>query len=301
MIALRSVLLVVVAVSKSAAQTLIIKFQKCWNLQNKTLFSVFFYACFLHAGLAEAASQLSCALSGSSETVVVKRVLDGDTLILADDSRVRLIGLNTPELAREGRAAEPLALAAKTYLKSLAGAGTSLRLQRGHEARDHYGRDLAHLFLPDGRSVEQALLAAGMGFHIAIPPNLDYLDCLRSAENSARDSKRGVWSDRYFLPLGAAQLSHDMQGFRRVQGIVSSLEKTKAAWWLELEGDLVLRIKKSELVNFDRHLLERLPGQEIVVRGWLINRHARKSQKKGQYKPWIMSLKHPLAIVGWPD
>ncbi|MHB8822818.1 MAG: thermonuclease family protein, partial [Pseudomonadaceae bacterium] len=45
----------------------------------------------------------------------VAQVIDGDTLRLTDGRSVRLIGLNTPELGRKGRAAEPLADAARSH------------------------------------------------------------------------------------------------------------------------------------------------------------------------------------------
>ena len=174
-------------------------------------------------------------------------------------------------------------------------------MQRGKEPYDRYGRNLAHLFLPNGSSLEQALLAAGMGFHIAIPPNLGYHNCLRSAENAARRAGLGVWAHPYFEPLDARQLSHEVQGFRRVKGRVSSLDKTSSALWLEFEGDLVLRIKTSDLSHFDQGILQGLPGKLVVVRGWLVDRRSRKGQKNSRYKPWVMSLKHPLAIEYRPD
>ena len=53
--------------------------------------------------------------------VKVRQVIDGDTLILADETRLRLIGLDAPELGREGRPDKPWARTARQRLASLVG------------------------------------------------------------------------------------------------------------------------------------------------------------------------------------
>ena len=62
-----------------------------------------------------------CVLSspGTLPLVGVAKVVDGDTLRLVDGRSVRLIGINTPELGRDGRKAEPFAVAAQRRLRAL--------------------------------------------------------------------------------------------------------------------------------------------------------------------------------------
>lgn len=85
--------------------------------------------------------------------------------LLADGRSVRLIGVNAPELAHHGRPAEPLAQQAQRRLAELLrDSGQRVRLVNGQQARDHYGRVLAHAFDARGRNLEEQLLAEGLGF-----------------------------------------------------------------------------------------------------------------------------------------
>jgi endonuclease YncB( thermonuclease family) len=55
--------------------------------------------------------------------VRVGRVIDGDTLELSDGTKVRLIGVDTPELARAGRPAEPFAHEAARFTEQFLSQG----------------------------------------------------------------------------------------------------------------------------------------------------------------------------------
>ena len=56
----------------------------------------------------------------------VAKFVDGDTLILDSGEAIRLAGINTPEMARVGRPAEPLALEARDALVTLLADGQVL-------------------------------------------------------------------------------------------------------------------------------------------------------------------------------
>src|SRR5690606_38338142 len=113
--------------------------------------------------------QAFCPAPERLPQVAVAQVIDGDTLRLTDGRSVRLIGLNTPELGRKGRVAEPLADAARNHLQQLVKASDGrLGLRMGREARDRYGRVLAHAYDVQGNNLEAALLAQGLGFFVAV-------------------------------------------------------------------------------------------------------------------------------------
>ena len=59
-----------------------------------------------------------CPSPGTLPLVGVAKVVDGDTLRLVDGRNVRLIGINTPELGRDARKAEPFAVAAQRRLRA---------------------------------------------------------------------------------------------------------------------------------------------------------------------------------------
>lgn len=100
----------------------------------------------------------------------VAHVVDGDTLDLdAPDgqwrrTRVRLWGINTPELGREeeGRPAEPGAEEARQRTRELAmGRRVTLELEPSR-VRDRWGRLLAFVKLPDGTLLNEQLLIEGL-------------------------------------------------------------------------------------------------------------------------------------------
>ena len=130
----------------------------------------------------------------------VTRVVDGDTLrVAARDgqhatTRVRLIGVDTPELARprEGTPDEPLAEEAREYVVNLV-RGERVRLDlEPHSLRDRYGRLLAYVTLDDGRCVNEAILLAGLAKAETRWPHRDRERYLR-LEEQARHDRVGVW------------------------------------------------------------------------------------------------------------
>ena len=64
-------------------------------------------------------AQAFCPMPDGLTSVAVQRVVDGDTLRLSDGRSVRMIGLNTPELGKQGRSDEPFAVAARKRLETL--------------------------------------------------------------------------------------------------------------------------------------------------------------------------------------
>ena len=56
---------------------------------------------------------------GESKVYHVKRVIDGDTIVLADGSRLRYIGIDTPELGHEDIEVKLLAQQAKEFNEQL--------------------------------------------------------------------------------------------------------------------------------------------------------------------------------------
>jgi endonuclease YncB( thermonuclease family) len=122
----------------------------------------------------------------------VIKVIDGDTLVLESKARVRLLGIDAPEMEREGRPAEFQAHQAKAYLAQLV-EGKEVRLEYGPLRYDQYGRLLAHVFLADNTLVEAALLRQGLARVYFHPPNLGHREVLLAAQTEAMDARRGLW------------------------------------------------------------------------------------------------------------
>nr|BFE92109.1 hypothetical protein GCM10020185_26450 [Pseudomonas brassicacearum subsp. brassicacearum] len=136
----------------------------------------------------------------------MQRVVDGDTLYLEDGRRIRMIGLNSPELGKRGRADEPFAVAARQRLEALVAASDGrVGVLPGKDDRDDYGRTLAHVYNAQGENLEERLIAEGLGFLVAVAPNVDLVSCQQVAERHARQAGSGLWKKIARRASGANQ------------------------------------------------------------------------------------------------
>lgn len=131
---------------------------------------------------------------GHRETVTVKRVLDGDTFDLTDGRRIRMLGIDAPEVAHEDQPAQPYSKEATDWLRSrIEGARVSLRIDSAK--KDRYGRTLAWVYDEHGKMLNEELLAEGL---VRLLPDFglpaDLEPQLRQAESEARILKKGLWS-----------------------------------------------------------------------------------------------------------
>ncbi|KAF1051791.1 MAG: Thermonuclease [Stenotrophomonas maltophilia] len=253
-------------------------------------------AFFMSAILLASAAQAACPLSQQASPVRVARVVDGDTVHLADGRRVRLIGLNAPELAHGGRSTEPFAEAARDRLSALVAASDGeFGLVVGRQGKDHYGRTLAHLFDRQGRNIEAILLAEGLGYLVAVAPDTDLTPCQQAAEHQARRAGLGLWKRS---PVQRAQDLRD-SGFALVRGRIASVQRNRGGLWLQLEGPLVLRIDPRTLPAFAALHLEALRGREVEARGWVIDRSRHGGLRAGQAR-WMLPLTDPAMLETSP-
>jgi len=124
----------------------------------------------------------------------VKRVIDGDTIILWNGERVRYIGINTPELHHPKKPVEYLAKEANQFNERLVG-GKKVRLEFDVERRDRYGRLLAYIYLEDGTFVNAEMLKAGYAQLMTFPPNIKHVDLFIKLQREARENNRGLWGE----------------------------------------------------------------------------------------------------------
>lgn len=102
---------------------------------------------------------------GAEEAVEVVRVIDGDTIIVDRDGqeeRVRILGIDAPEVARDGEAGEACAVEATALTEELtAGADVVVVTDPSQSETDRYGRTLAYVELDD-QDLGGELLSAGL-------------------------------------------------------------------------------------------------------------------------------------------
>jgi micrococcal nuclease len=122
----------------------------------------------------------------------VVRVIDGDTLVLAGEIKVRVLSIDAPELERDGQPADFLAHKAKAALTDLT-LNRIIGLEYDQSRYDGYGRLLAYLRLPDRTLVNAELVRLGMARVYFIAPNLRHREELLAAQREAIEARRGVW------------------------------------------------------------------------------------------------------------
>ena len=134
---------------------------------------------------------VSTAGLADPDHVLVRSVLDGDTIDVVGVGRVRLLGIDAPERAHGYDTAAPFASEAREKLVELV-LHRWVRLEGDVERLDRYNRRLAYVVRDDGLFVNAALLRAGLARVSARVP-LARLGELKRAEAEARASRRGIW------------------------------------------------------------------------------------------------------------
>lgn len=160
-------------------------------------------------------------------SVLVTKVIDGDTLRLEGGERVRLIGIDTPEmhdsqkLHRDSRKSKQdieiiktMGRRAYAFTRQLV-EGKRIRLEFDAEKKDRYGRLLAYAYIDLGLAgdlkpqegiyythdygtsifVNASIVASGYADLMTYPPNVKYADLFLELYRQARDNNRGLWKN----------------------------------------------------------------------------------------------------------
>lgn len=121
-------------------------------------------------------------------TAMVEHVHDGDT-VTVDATRIRLYGIDAPELAQAG------GKASRDYLTSLV---EGERVEVIPKDTDSYGRTVAVLRLPDGSDVNALMVAAGHAWVYTQYCRNCY--ALSLSQTVAKFKGLGLWSQKRPVP-----------------------------------------------------------------------------------------------------
>ena len=116
---------------------------------------------------------------------LVVNVIDGDTIELQDGSRIRYLGIDTPETG------EPYYSEATARNKELV-EGKVVYLQKGKRDRDEYDRLLRYVYV-EGIFVNAELVAQGYATSYIFDPDERYSQTLVRLEQYAKMKNRGLW------------------------------------------------------------------------------------------------------------
>ena len=129
------------------------------------------------------------------DDTTVTRIVDGDTLWVAPDTKVRLIGIDTPETHDPREPVQCFGAEATEFITSLVPVGTPVRLVYDVERLDRYDRTLAYVYRrADGLFVNAELVEQGYAAAYTVPPDVAHADEFVALEREARDAGRGLWS-----------------------------------------------------------------------------------------------------------
>ncbi len=123
----------------------------------------------------------------------VRYVIDGDTIILANGSRVRYLGINTPEIAHDEQSGEPLGDEAREANRNMT-EGKQVYLEYGQKRKDHYGRHLALVYdCRTNQLINQELLQMGFGYLLSNGIEGPHIDRMLDAQRTAIQARKGIW------------------------------------------------------------------------------------------------------------
>ncbi len=137
------------------------------------------------------------------KSILIRRVIDGDTVELENGERVRLIGVDTPEIYDERKPVMYFAHEASNFTKQIA-EGEKVRLEFDEnntylEHKNKYGRTLAYIYLQDGAFLNAEIIKQGYGFAYTKFP-FKYMEEFRRYQQEAMENEKGLWLETSHNP-----------------------------------------------------------------------------------------------------
>ncbi len=214
----------------------------------------------------------------------IKKIYDGDTILLTNGQKVRFLGINTPEVEGRNKLAQAGGEEARQWLQKKL-KNKKVRLERDVEKKDKYGRLLAHVFTPDNAHLNFELVKLGLATVNIHPPNLKYMDDLLAAESEAEQKLIGIWQYQQYAAKAVESLNGQaLRGWQRVFGTIKSVYHSRKYSYLNLTDTFSLKIQHKSSQLFPE--LEGYVGSKVEVRGW-INKHKKR---------YSMFIRHPSSI-----
>ena len=139
---------------------------------------------------------LSLLLAAGPQTARVVAVHDGDTITVRVDGheeKVRLVGIDAPELNDERQAYRDEGYRARDHARSrLGGETVTLEPEPRQGDRDRYGRLLRYVILRDGTNFNEEMVRQGYA-HVYDRFEFSLKGRFKTAETEAKRERRGVW------------------------------------------------------------------------------------------------------------
>lgn len=132
------------------------------------------------------------AQPGTSQEALVTKVIDGDTIEIAGGTRVRYLGMDTPESSQSGKTEECFGYEAHKKNQELVG-GKVIRLEKDISETDGYGRLLRYVWVGE-TLINELLVSQGYARTASQRPDFKYRLRLLQAQTEAEENERGFWN-----------------------------------------------------------------------------------------------------------
>ncbi|HSW58730.1 MAG TPA: thermonuclease family protein [Dehalococcoidales bacterium] len=129
------------------------------------------------------------------ETGFVVRIIDGDTIEVNIDGRlrtVRYIGIDAPELERNNQPAERFSREAKEKNEELV-MGKRVRLEKDVSETDRFNRLLRYVYVDD-IFINAELVRNGLAAAVPYPPDIKYQAILTDLAKQAKNQRLGIYA-----------------------------------------------------------------------------------------------------------
>ncbi|MCX6792958.1 MAG: thermonuclease family protein [Candidatus Falkowbacteria bacterium] len=121
----------------------------------------------------------------------VAKVLDGETVILENNDKLRYIGVDAPELNKTEKI-DCFSLEAANENQRLV-EGKKIRIEKDISERDKFGRLLGYVYLEDGTFVNMELVKNGFAIAAPFEPDTAKASLFKEIEKEAKANKLGLW------------------------------------------------------------------------------------------------------------
>ncbi|MFA6391535.1 MAG: thermonuclease family protein [Patescibacteria group bacterium] len=130
---------------------------------------------------------------GDEFKAIIDRVVDGDTIALSDNTKVRVLGIDTPETKDPRKPVQCFGQEAADKMQQLVlGREVTFISDNTQSNRDEYDRLLRYLYL-GGEDVGALLVKEGYAYAYLAYPTIK-TDEYKILENNAREKGLGLWS-----------------------------------------------------------------------------------------------------------
>ena len=215
----------------------------------------------------------------------VHKVVDGDTVQLDNGLKVRLLGVNSPEVAGRFKQAEAGGDVAKHWLTQRL-QGLRVSLEQDAEAQDRYQRRLAYLLDEQHNNINIELVRNGLATVNVYPPNFKYLEALVAAQQQAEQEHKGLWGNPAYAAKSYQALTVDnYHGWQRIRGRITAVRHGRKHDYLQFSDTIAIQVPEACWQWFPD--LSTYIGRTVEARGWV--------RKNRQHLH--LTVRHPSALL----